>query len=415
MFSSAILVITMLRCADYNLLDNPPSAVILEITGTTDTSITVRWTQSPDADYMQYRIYYSATNDIVDTSDLLADTIRFRFDTVKTISGLQPNTAYYIRVFILNQNSAIMGSNIVQTTTLRDIKSIELFDPPDSIVDTTVYLRWSKSRDPLARRYVIYYDTTSNVDSSDVPRLKTIITNLNDTTAGINGLVAGEKYWFKLHVQNAQLHFIASSNALTVTLEQSVPVPVQLWVDSATDTTAYLRWNKSKETNFSAYEIYKSSDQSIDTTDSLVKTVTTPGDTIYKAQKLVPDSQCWFAIVVQKDKGLTSASNAVPNIAVVLSADKVTDSSVSLSWTPSYLPLAQFNLYKLFRDTFPITVPNNLALLELPKPEQKNVTNFVDSTVDSAITYHYRIFVYEVDSTGKTRYAGSNDLQVKAE
>ncbi|MBN1947037.1 MAG: SUMF1/EgtB/PvdO family nonheme iron enzyme [Bradymonadales bacterium] len=98
--------------------DTAPAPVMLadptEITG---TGMTLAWERSSAADFAHYRLY-RATGPVVDqtatavweTSD--QDALQF------SDSGLQPDTVYYYRLYVVDSWGIGTGSNIVQGTTL---------------------------------------------------------------------------------------------------------------------------------------------------------------------------------------------------------------------------------------------------------------------------------------------------------
>jgi hypothetical protein len=212
----ALYLMLLSGCADYDLLDDPerkPEPVELEIIAVTDSSVTVRWTQCRDEDFRQYAVYYG-TDDIVDRSDKLADSLSFSVDTVKTVQPLDDLTRYYFRVIVYNDLDNFSVSNIVDTTTSEDMKGkMKLFRPVLND-DGGVELLWTAALEEV-ERYMVYADTTKTVDVTD----SLYATVYSDTTETIEGLEAGHTWRFRIFA-SSDTAVEASSNTVTLELPE---------------------------------------------------------------------------------------------------------------------------------------------------------------------------------------------------
>ncbi|MFT4304700.1 MAG: fibronectin type III domain-containing protein, partial [Candidatus Woesearchaeota archaeon] len=94
----------------------PPTPVTLDISDTTWSSVTLNWSVSNDTDFSNYQIYYS-TDENVDTTSILADTITNRNNTSIIVSGLTELTQYYFIVYVSDTGGNLAASNIVTITT----------------------------------------------------------------------------------------------------------------------------------------------------------------------------------------------------------------------------------------------------------------------------------------------------------
>ena len=95
-----------------------PSPVILEQPiSNSDNSITLRWSKSDAIDFREYKIYRHTTSGLDETTGLLSHVSVARNDTSFTDTGLDPRTAYYYRVFVMNEFGRLGGSNVASATT----------------------------------------------------------------------------------------------------------------------------------------------------------------------------------------------------------------------------------------------------------------------------------------------------------
>lgn len=339
-----IPALLFLCCTDWDLGgEDAPDSVTLGIIGVTDTTVTLRWSKSDDTDFESYMVYYSLS-DVVDTTDQIADTIYFSYDTIKTVQGLEPEKHYYFRVIVNTFRNMISASNIVDTTTLKNISSYTLkLSKPVAVSEHSISLSWEKEWTSTYNQYWIYYDTTSTVDSTDI----CIDTVNNVTTDTIAGLKRETAYWFRVYLNRDGVPK-AGSNIDSATTTDGKPKPVTLSVDrqSIIDTAVTLVWSKSPDIDFKRYLVYYDTIPKIDTftiidtADTHVTSVNFINDTIYTIKTLQRKKTYWFNIYVKDTSGFITASNVdsattdegLPS-PVELSIGTVTDTSVVLLWS----------------------------------------------------------------------------------
>lgn len=210
-----ILLLINLHCADYDLMDDPdrePDRVELSITDVTDSSVTLEWTRCDDEDFRSYEVYYG-TDDIIDRSNTLADSLLFDVDTVKTVQPLDDMIRYYFRVIVTNETGNFSVSNIVDTITPEDMKGkLRLFTPVIND-DNDVYLKWTSALEAI-KSYRIYADTVNAVDTTD----SLVATVYSDTTEKISGLTADYRWRFRVYAMNDSA-IAATSNTVDVLLK----------------------------------------------------------------------------------------------------------------------------------------------------------------------------------------------------
>lgn len=209
-----IFILISFDCADYDLMEDPdrkPERVELEIIDVTDSSVTLEWTRYDDEDFSSYEVYYG-TEDIIDRSNKLADSLLFDVDTVKTVQPLDDLTRYYFRVIVTNTGGNFSVSNIVDTMTPEDMKGkIRLFTPVLN-ADSDVSLKWTSALE-MIKNYRIYGDTLSAVDTTDT----LLSTVYSDTTERIEGLLLDRTWRFRVYAMSDS-GIAATSNIVDILL-----------------------------------------------------------------------------------------------------------------------------------------------------------------------------------------------------
>jgi hypothetical protein len=217
LFIHALVFFALLaiRCADYDLADKAlhPDAVTLDITAVTDSSVTLRWTQSQSTDFSNYKVYYSR-NDVVENTDSLSDSLTFIFDTTKTVAKLASGTTYYFRVILNTKSGGFSASNIVHaTTTGSAITGTMVLYNADSVSDSTRLLRWTKCT-TLFDRYRVFADTTNQLNTLD-----TLVASVASDTfvlLSVTNFKPNHSYWFKVFAQKFSGTIVDSSNIVQV-------------------------------------------------------------------------------------------------------------------------------------------------------------------------------------------------------
>lgn len=398
-----------LSCADYNTLAEDPDAVDLSITSVTDTTVTLHWTQAKEENFGSYLVYMSGSS-VVDTTDTLVDSLTFYFDQGLTVSRLRPQTQYFFRVFVRNVLGRIMGSNIVDTMTLRDSRTLFLFEP-DSVVDTVAYLRWTRTRmDQNFGRYWICADTTATVDTGTTPPIRISIADIDDTTHTLPGLKRGKTYTCKVHVQGYYDDFIASSNARTISIDTlNLIVPV-LSVGNASHDSVWLSWTKGAAQGFKQYSVYSARDTGQGDRGTLSKAVVGVNDTTVLLTGFSDTVQVWFTVYAEAQTGQKARSNEVANYPVILSVESTTDTSVALRWTQSRS--REFYAYQVLYDTASTVTGDSPVLTAQPIRDILTRT-FTDDTFDSTRVRHYRVFHFEQSGSTVLPGRGSNVVRVE--
>jgi hypothetical protein len=412
LWTAALLLTFILSCADYQTLDEmSPHAVVAEVVSSTDSTVTIRWTQSDAEDFALYKVYYS-TSDVVDTADKIADTLHFRYDTTKTVSGLDANRQYYFRVIVSTTQHLISASNIVSAWTMKNSSIFEL--SADSISDTSAILGWNTSRATDFYRYMLYVDTTLNVDTNNSPGLIVKLYSISDTVYNLSNLKRNRSYWMKVHVQNSRGVFISSSNIDSIKTLTGKPDSVTLLKTFVTDDSVGLKWSRSTNANFGEYLVYYDTTAKVDSISTIGLAqgqsiaITNINDTVQTVSSLLHQQQYWFCVYVVAKNGLHAGSNVQVNYPIILFSTAKTDSSITLGWSGA--TSGRFEAYKIFRSDSAGVSKRSLCIT--PSGITSSITqSYVDTSADSAHTYFYRLFLYEKNPSTDS---GSNEITVKA-
>lgn len=203
----------LLRCADYELLDDENKridAVKLSITKVTDSSVTLKWSRYMDNDFSHYVVLYS-TGDIVDWNDKVSDSLMFDFDTVKIVQHLNEMTRYYFRVMVTSNNGKFSGSNTVDTITCENLRGKLRLNNPERDSAGKVFLKWSKSLE-ACDRYLLYADSKVEVDTAD----SLITTVYSDTMKTIESDLFGKlPFWVRVYAFSGKTP-VAKSNIVEI-------------------------------------------------------------------------------------------------------------------------------------------------------------------------------------------------------
>ena len=95
--------------------DLPPTAVVVAVTPTGDSTLLLSWTQSTASDFESYRVYRAITTPALNPSppadSLLVSVITARATTTYAEAG--QTRSYYYRVFVFDRSGQRAGSNVV--------------------------------------------------------------------------------------------------------------------------------------------------------------------------------------------------------------------------------------------------------------------------------------------------------------
>lgn len=252
--------IVMIGCTDWDLIENtPPESVVVTVIGQSDSTITIQWDRSESSRFSHYTVYYDTT-DTPDTSSIVADTLYFNIDTVKTVTKLLPSKRYYFRVLVHTTEELFSASSIVTGMTLP--KKIITLSTPQKMVtplyNDSIVFRWQANWNISPQeRFTLYYDTTKSINKNNAAQIV-----LSDSSYVLESKVlrSVHDYYFVIEGTNSGNSFITSDTLKIGTAPQAIGFTVQS-VDSAIAIT----WNGSPDGDFKSYYVLGSKDSIVDT------------------------------------------------------------------------------------------------------------------------------------------------------
>lgn len=421
-------------CTDWDLgnEDLLPDPVTLSVYGVTDTTVSLRWTRSHDEEFKCYQVFYS-TSDVVDTGSKVVDTLFFSRDTTKTVTGLEGNKRYYFRVMVYTNRNTMAPSNVVDTVTLPSLKDlkIDLFADTTKTTEFSTFLYWKPVVSGTGNKYVIYQDTTLNVDSSDI----SVDTIIDTTYTKINNLQRNKHYWFKIYLdRNGRL--LAGSKPVDVITKAGIPQPVL--IDTVKnkpiigETAITLAWSKCAgidTIDFYRYIIYSDTVSTQPDTNLLKDTNTTDKrihevklkDTLSaRIDSLLRNKAYYFTVFVMDTAGFISkASNQIKRTTLSGVPDTVRtdttalytgDTIITIRWGKA--KAADFMRYMIYIDsltTIDTTVLNDSAGGKIRTVANKQDTVYTIGSLKRNVLYNITVFVQD---SIKLR-SQSNTIRVK--
>ncbi len=149
--------------------DPPPAVVLLAPIDSTTSSITIKWVESTEPDFLAYRIYRSTDPDVEALPEYFVRGLDNRAQTSYPDGDLKEATSYYYRIFVVNDLEDIAGSNERMMSTLDDYPSSVYLDTLSAIGDDRLTLTWSINQNTDFLEYRIYRSTSPGVtENSDL-------------------------------------------------------------------------------------------------------------------------------------------------------------------------------------------------------------------------------------------------------
>ncbi|MBN2864044.1 MAG: fibronectin type III domain-containing protein [Bacteroidales bacterium] len=147
--------------------------------------------------------------------------------TTYTVSGLNPDTDYYYRVYAYNADGTSSPSGTIHVKTLLNIPETPTGLSARSC-DDLVTLRWRVSPDPDFGSYIIYGGPMPD----PVSEIGVNSAGASDTTRIISGLTRGQTYYFRIKTKNIEGNESEFSAGVSVVVYRGVnPGIVMKWGD----------------------------------------------------------------------------------------------------------------------------------------------------------------------------------------
>jgi fibronectin type 3 domain-containing protein len=338
---------------------------------------------------------------------------------------------YFIAANLDFENTPVYGNftdratNSAQQVQSRINMSVRRAPDPVSIYGITgisdfydrLELNWNRSNASDFAQYKVYRSLTPGVDSTDilVSTLSSISTNsLIDT-----GLAANTTYYYKLYVIDNTGLWAGSNEVHANTFTNIPPNPVTIYpvvADPGTHDRLSLTWSACNDQDFLRYELFRSMDATVDTSDLLILVSST--ETAYTDTGLTSTTTYYYRVMALDRAGNRSWSNIVsgrtgvdnpPPSAVILPLNPEPDNyqSIDIRWNqPDLNDFQSYRLYSWRGDN------NRTDSVLLAIITNLDSVSFMDHPAfDTGIdTVNYWYIVYTIDN-GRNA-AASNALRV---
>ncbi|MBD3169487.1 MAG: hypothetical protein GF307_08390 [candidate division Zixibacteria bacterium] len=163
-------------------------------------------------------------------------------------------------------------------------------------------------------------------------------------------------------------------------------------------TSIDLNWSPTEESDFAFYRIFRKTTPGVDTSSTLVTTVSTPSQTSYTDEDLAENTVYYYRVYIYDQSNLFAGSNEdsalagvdePPDTVTLFQPYNVAEDSLSLSWTQT--SSNDFSAYYVFRaesadfsDSLIVTTISSVA-----------GTNYNDGSLSQNTTYYYKIGVLD--------------------
>ncbi len=182
--------------------------------------------------------------------------------------------------------------------------------------------------------------------------------------------------------------------ALTLLNVANPPQPSLLSSFAVSESQIDINWTASNAADFASYMLFRSTSSNVDSTSTLVKTVTTSSTISYRDSDLKAGVTYSYALYTVDKSALMAKSNVIaaqtadnPPSAVTLSAYVVSEGEIELSW--SRCTASDFASYRLFRsETADVTINSTLVKTQTDSA----TTTYRDTGRDPETDYYYAVF-----------------------
>ena len=194
-------VSNQVEASDLVSITDPPAPVtIFPVSDSTETSISLRWSESTDANFLRYEIYRDLTSGV---SNATSPRIQEIFDSQTlstTDSDVTQGVTYYYRAYVVNDlQESSAGSNVRAAHAQNVPPTPVVCDTPTSVTQSTLTLTWSKNGDSDFASYEVYRATAPGVTDADV--LVASITDVFTTFVDDSGLDTNlNTYYYRVYV-----------------------------------------------------------------------------------------------------------------------------------------------------------------------------------------------------------------------
>jgi len=209
---------------------NTPTA-----TSVTQTSFIANWNTVLGATSYRIDVSTSATftTNLIGYNDLTVN------GTTQSITGLNANTTYYVRVRSFNSNGTSASSGTLTQITLVGIPSAPSTPTATSVTQTSFTANWSAVAGATSYRIDVSTSATFATNLVEYNNL-----TVNGTTQSITGLTAGTTYYVRVRAVNTSGTSDNSGTLVQATLTSTIPsAPNTPTATSITQTSFTANWS----------------------------------------------------------------------------------------------------------------------------------------------------------------------------
>jgi len=116
-FTERTIVLTVNGDTETDSLQLPKGVQLYDPQNVTSDSLQLIWSATDATDFREYKVYSHTSSGLDETTGLLIHVSTAFDDTVFNVSGLNPLTEYFFRIYVMNDYGRFGGSNIVSATT----------------------------------------------------------------------------------------------------------------------------------------------------------------------------------------------------------------------------------------------------------------------------------------------------------
>jgi hypothetical protein len=274
---------------------------------------------------------------------------------------------------------------------------------PTGITDSQMSISWSQYSSSDFVAYKVYYGT-----SPDIRTFKEGITEKATTAYQFTGLSPSTSYYLRVRVDTNKLSFAYSAQVSATTLAKydssKKTINVVLYAPTEiTDSTMTLTWNRYSETDFTTYELHKSTTTGFTpNTGTRVADVPFQDQTSYSVTGLSASTGYYWLVrvknsagdyfVSEQTSGSTLSSSESPPPKVTMAAPSlITTSTMEISW--SQCNAGDFFMYELHVSKDSISKPEPSTLKA--SFYKADLTAFTVTGLTEDTLYYFMVSTYD--------------------
>jgi hypothetical protein len=272
-------------------------------------SVSVRWTQSIDSRFAQYRLLRSETASV----DSLSQVV-FTSQTASTVdysdTDVYEGQALFYRVYVRNDTGLEAPSNVISVTipNVRPPGVVDIQTPLDAGTHQ-IAVRWSRTNDKDFAFYRLYRNDDGAVSDQD-----TMVAEIDDpdlTFWDDLGLRENTTYYYRLYTVDLG-GLTAQSSEASAKTKNEAPRPVTLQAATEVDTTSLtLSWTESTDHDFAFYRLYRDKIATVTTGSSLVVELDDSTFTSFHDTDLEIRTKYYYRVFVVDDADAHAGSNTI--------------------------------------------------------------------------------------------------------